>query len=98
MSELALNIFCFICGGVIVFRAGEHIEMMRWSSNHAVRVAYWALAVGGLALVFSPLSAEPWLRPLGWIASVAGVTLLCIFDRRAVLDSECERARDRAAG
>lgn len=94
--ELALNVFCFICGAVIVYRCGEHIEMMRWTSNHLVRLAYWALSVGGAALVFSTLDREPWFRSLGWISIVGGVTLLCVFDRRGALNSRAERRCDRS--
>ena len=99
MNELTLqDIFCFVCGSIIVYRCGEHVEMMRWHSNHLIRLAYWSLSVGGAALVFSAVSADTWLRPLGWICVVAGVTVLCLFDRRAALDHEREQRREPSAG
>ena len=98
MDHLALDVFCFVCGTIIVYRSGEHIEMMRWGSNHLVRLAYWALSVGGAALVFSGVASEPWLRPLGWSCVVAGVTVLCIFDKRRALDERIEQRREPSAG
>lgn len=97
MNELnLLDVLCFVCGAVIVFRCGEHVEMMRWHSNHLIRFAYWALSVGGAALAFSVVASE--LRTLGWSCVVVGVAVLCMFDRRSALDPDVEQRREPSAG
>lgn len=95
MRELLLNVFCFACGAVIVYRGGEHVEMMRWTSNHLVRLAYLLLVICGAALMFSALDPDPGLRHLGLLGVVSGVALLAAFDRRSTLGPHENRRLDR---
>jgi hypothetical protein len=92
---LILDIVGFFAGLVLVYRAGAHIEHMRWRTNHVVRLAYWAISIGGAALVFAPFSqyeGDWWLQDIGWSAVVVGVAVLFLFDRR---DYAREREHER---
>ena len=77
-----INMLGFVAGLVFVYRAGPHIEAMTARSNHVVRIAYYAIAVGGAALVLTPLANEEWMRPFGWAVALAGAAILFIVDRR----------------
>jgi hypothetical protein len=68
---------------------------MRLHTNHFIRFAYWAIAVGGAALVFVPFAhaEDNWLRPAGWTGVVVGLALLFLFDRRPALEEESQRIR-----
>jgi len=88
-----LDLFCMICGVVIVYKSAPHIEMMRWRSNHIIRFAYWSLCVGGASMFCSGFSNEPWLRTIGWSMVVAGTALLSMFDKRRPVGIEYDEQR-----
>lgn len=73
----------FILGLIIVYHAGARIEHMTARSNHFVRVAHYALSVGGMALVLAPLSKDTWwMTSLGLLLIALGAAALLCFDRR----------------
>lgn len=93
----ALHAVFFLIGIVLVYRAGAHIEAMSARSNHLVRIGYYAVAVGGMALVLAPFTIEEWMRQFGLVAVLIGTGLLFCFDRRKVIDRDSERMPHRGA-
>lgn len=86
---MILDVLGVLCGLVLVYRAGEHIEKMSARSNHLVRAAYYELVVGGAALVAAPFAHDvDWMKPLGLFLVVSGAAILFAFDRRRSEDRE----------
>ena len=78
----------FIAGLILVYRAGARIESMTWRSNHLMRIGYYAVALGGAALILAPMADEDWLQSFGFIAATFGGAMLLAFDKRRPVGSE----------
>lgn len=81
MIDLTLQAMGLVAAAVIFWRVEPVLNIMAPHCRLLVRLAFWLLAVGAAALAVCIVFRE-YVPPLAFVATVLGVALLLISERR----------------
>ncbi len=81
MIDLTLQAIGLIAAAVVFWRAEPILNVMAPQCRFFVRLAFWLLAVGAAALIVC-IVARDYVPPLAYVATVAGIALLLVSERR----------------